>query len=271
MLIIAIILLMAAVVVIIWRFAFAADSTSSHIKTHSKRIDGLKQVTSKTRHNLVETKIKHTGAVDAVPDDDLAYGDDDDLNSDYYSGPGTYVQKAVSASDRSPEGYYNSLGLPPMITVATGLAAVIVVVALVAALILLLSPSANKIQSSKTSVATSIATHGQRKQTATTTTSLASIQPVSVSSNSVVYNAPQGKYKFVITVTTSCWVEITQDPNTANSSNVVAQTVTAGNTITQTVSGPSNLDLGNSGVTVTINGIPLAFPPGHLYGSYEFR
>ncbi len=271
MLLVAIILLMIAVVVVVWRVAFASDSVTGHVKSHAKRIEGIRRVTDGTRTDLIQSKLRQTGATKQVSQEDSDETiDESEYNDDYYSGPGTHVQKAVRISHSQSKGYYNSFGLPPIITVASGLAAVIIVVAIVAAFILLLSPSGSNKQNSSVTTVTTI-TNKAPKPVTTTTTSLAAIQPNSVTSSAVIYSAPQGKYQLSITVTKASWVEVTENPNSSNSTNVVGQTMAAGANQTVTVSGPINLILGNTGATVTVNGVPLNFPQGSSYGTFEFR
>ncbi len=268
MLLVAIILLMIAVVIVIWRFAFGSDSTSGHIKSHSKRIEGIKRVTDGTRTGLVQNKIKQTGSSEK----DRGFADDDqEYDDNYYGGPNTYVQKAVKLEDSPPAGYYNSFGLPPIITVATGLAAVIIIVALVAAFILLVSPSSGSKSTNSLVPSTTVPKSKTTTSTPPTTTTLASVQPSSVSSSAVVYSAPQGKYKLNITVTKASWVEVTENPNSSKSTNVVGQTMAAGSSQSVTVTGPINLILGNTGASVTVNGVPMSFPQGSSYGTFEFR
>lgn len=153
-------------------------------------------------------------------------------------------------------------GLPPLYIVATAVSATVILVALIAGIILLINSFSS---SNKTvQVRSPHISRPEKKQfsTQTTTTTISNISPISTSGSTATFQAPAGNYQINVQVSAPTWVEITQNYDSSNSSNVVAQTVSANNSVTANVSGHVKIILGKPDAVITVNGVALGLPSG---------
>jgi hypothetical protein len=99
-----------------------------------------------------------------------------------------------------------------------------------------------------------------RGRTHPTTTVPPEVEPTASTAGTAAYGVPSTSYTVGIQATGLCWVEATQ----ASNGNVVwTATLTPGQSHTIPASGNLILRLGAANdVSVTMNGEPVAFPPG---------
>ncbi len=257
MTIIAILLLMAIVSLVIWKTIFTNNSSfRSSVKSHARTMDKLKGVV----HNPnIESERQ------------FQYQDDEG------DGPDTTATRAITDDDylESEEEFSEPTGidniknqLPPMITVATAIGVVIVIVAIISAILIMFQPSGTSKKIATSNIPTTNITASIPP--VSSSTSLASLKPVSSNASGYIYNAPQGTYKISVTTSVLCWVEITQIQGTKTIVKLggVEQ---PGTTNSVTVSGSITLTLGKGGSTVKINGVPVSFPNNHDSGVFIFQ
>jgi hypothetical protein len=105
--------------------------------------------------------------------------------------------------------------------------------------------------------------HHSAKSPVAPSTTPAVIEPTSSDAPSATayYNAPSGSYTISIAASAPCWTAL---KGTQYGGDVWAKTLQPGQSETYTATGPLWVDLGASvGVAITLNGTPVALPPGH--------
>jgi hypothetical protein len=156
-------------------------------------------------------------------------------------------------------------GLPPLGIVAASMATVVVFIAIIAAILVALSSTGKQTGIKTTSTSTS-QRHSVRSSTSMTSSTLPELTTVSSTSNGPVYNAPPGKYTITVTVIQPTWVQISQKTSTGQV-NLVAQTVSANQSVSQSLSGPCTIQIGKQVQRITVNNIPLKLPPNFQIGT----
>lgn len=89
------------------------------------------------------------------------------------------------------------------------------------------------------------------------------VEPTSSDAQSATayYSAPSGSYTVSVVASAPCWTAL---KGTQYGGDVWAKTLQPGQSETYTATGPLWVDLGASvGVAITLNGTPVALPPGH--------
>ncbi len=145
-------------------------------------------------------------------------------------------------------------GPPVLIVVLALLLAVLVVVLVV--------HSIGGSAGTRTSIASVPRRHHASKRTVSTNPP-SIIEPTSSDSASATsyYTAPSGSYTVSIVASAACWTAL---KGTQYGPDVWARTLQPGESKTYSATGPLWVDLGASvGVAITLNGIPVALPPGH--------
>ncbi len=269
---IAILLLVAIVVIVVWRTIVAEPSTGKEIQAHQRQLGRLGHVVQEANRTSRNARFQEpenwddesdgpdTMLVPSIEDEN-----EEDENNDIEEDLDLDNRGGVSEQFRDLK-----YGLPPLVTVASGLAAVVVIVAIFAVILATMSPSSSSKSGSPTTTTTVTTASGASSLTVPSIAP-ATISPISLTASPLAFPVPTGTYKLTIITNQPCYVQITEQSVNGKSTTPVASVLSPGIATVENVSGVVYLTLGKAGTQVSVNGVALGFPPNKDVGAFVLQ
>ncbi|NNN21773.1 MAG: hypothetical protein HKL80_07225 [Acidimicrobiales bacterium] len=271
---IAILLLVAIVVIVVWRTIVSEPSTGKEIEAHKRQLGRLGHVVqeaSRTSRNArfqgpenwdEEPDGPDTMLVPSIEDEDE---DEDEEDTDFENDLELDNRGGVSEQLRDLK-----YGLPPLVSVASGLAGVVVIVAIIAVILVVMSPSTPSKSGLSTTTSAARSTQGNSSLTVPSIAP-ATISPISLTASPLSFPVPTGTYKLTIITSQACYVQVSEQLANGKTFSPIGQSLSPGIATVVKVSGVVDLTLGKAGTQVSVNGVALAFPTNKDVGDFVLQ